>query len=424
MQLSDLPFFRIGWRSWNFFRQNISQAAILAQVDALTFRPHKDKPSLFEVGYSHIGIDDGWQACGTGVNGSFHDKNGEPLINLTRFPDMKRMNIEAHSKGVKMGWYANNCGCSEAKQFGHIGGHVKQDAQTAAELLFDGIKVDGCGPSQNITEWVVELNNTGRKILLEDCLTKRYTRQGQVPPIPLKEVFEECPGNFFRLASDIGPQFYSTMYNLIRTYNIMSPYNLPGRPASRPGCWTYSDMLEVGNGLDLIESRTHFAAFAITSSPLVLGFDLTNRTLYDKLYPIIANQRIISINQQWAGSAGTLAVNSSNYFNASTVHGANGKVRPGAKAFVTYPQWQIWRKPLVSPSNSLAILAINLYEKPLDIRVTYAAISMNSTGRISAKDAWTGSKSTVIIEKDGLYFPNVGSHDSVFLILSSAINNV
>eukprot|EP01046_Picozoa_sp_COSAG06_P050155 COSAG06_NODE_7877_length_2345_cov_9.581923_3_plen_133_part_00 len=33
---------------------------------------------------------------------------------------------------------------------------------------------------------------------------------------------------------------------------------------------------QVGNGLNPIESRTHFAAFAITSSPLVLGFDLTN----------------------------------------------------------------------------------------------------------------------------------------------------
>ena len=49
-------------------------------------------------------------------------------------------------------------------------------------------------------------------MLLEDCLTKRYTRQGLPPPVPLAEVFEECPGNFFRLGSDIGPQFYSTMY--------------------------------------------------------------------------------------------------------------------------------------------------------------------------------------------------------------------
>ena len=63
------------------------------------------------------------------------------------------------------------------------------------------------------------------------------------------------------------------MYNLIQTYTIMAPYQSPGHPASRPGCWTYSDMLEVGNNLSPTESRTHFAAWAVTSSPLVLGFE-------------------------------------------------------------------------------------------------------------------------------------------------------
>ena len=92
----------LGWRSWNFMKQNVSQAAILRQVDALVARQN-GRASLLDVGYSHIGIDDGWQACGKGVNHSFHDAEGRPIINLTRFPDMRAMNIEAHSKGVKMG---------------------------------------------------------------------------------------------------------------------------------------------------------------------------------------------------------------------------------------------------------------------------------------------------------------------------------
>ena len=103
----------------------------------------------------------------------------------------------------------NNCGCSEAEQFGSIGGHVRQDAEATADLLFDSIKVDGCGPSQNISEWASELNNTGRPILIEDCLTKRYTKKGLPSPVPLAKIFETCPGNFFRLGQDIGPQFVS-----------------------------------------------------------------------------------------------------------------------------------------------------------------------------------------------------------------------
>jgi hypothetical protein len=37
--------------------------------------------SLLELGYANCGLDDGWQQCGAGVNGSFHDKTGAPIVN-------------------------------------------------------------------------------------------------------------------------------------------------------------------------------------------------------------------------------------------------------------------------------------------------------------------------------------------------------
>jgi hypothetical protein len=52
-----------GWRSWNFMKQEVSQAKILDQVAALVAR-RGGRPSLLDAGYGHIGIDDGWQACG------------------------------------------------------------------------------------------------------------------------------------------------------------------------------------------------------------------------------------------------------------------------------------------------------------------------------------------------------------------------
>ena len=47
--------------------------------------------SLADVGYVRVGLDDNWQDCGAGVNGSFHDSTGQPLVNLKTFPDMKSM---------------------------------------------------------------------------------------------------------------------------------------------------------------------------------------------------------------------------------------------------------------------------------------------------------------------------------------------
>lgn len=69
--------------------------------------------SLKDAGYASVGLDDYWQACGTGVNGSFHNASGYPLVNLELFPDMKAMNAYCHSLGLKSGWYGNNCICRE-----------------------------------------------------------------------------------------------------------------------------------------------------------------------------------------------------------------------------------------------------------------------------------------------------------------------
>ena len=68
--------------------------------------------SLVDLGYHNCGLDDNWQACKTGVDGSFDDKDGNPLINNKTFPDMKAMTDHGHSKGIRVGWYMNNCICS------------------------------------------------------------------------------------------------------------------------------------------------------------------------------------------------------------------------------------------------------------------------------------------------------------------------
>ena len=39
--------------------------------------------------YYVLVTDDNWQACGFGVDGTFHDAQGNPIINIIRFPDMQ-----------------------------------------------------------------------------------------------------------------------------------------------------------------------------------------------------------------------------------------------------------------------------------------------------------------------------------------------
>eukprot|EP00664_Eupelagonemidae_sp_cell27_P007524 gene7524-8309_t len=75
-------------------------------MDAMTRRSRKvggTPTSLLDAGYANAGLDDNWQACGTGVKGSFHDADGNPLINTTTFPDMAGMVQHGHAQGLKVG---------------------------------------------------------------------------------------------------------------------------------------------------------------------------------------------------------------------------------------------------------------------------------------------------------------------------------
>lgn len=47
------------------------------------------------------------------------------------------------------------------------------------------------------------------------------------------------------------------------------------------------------------ESASHFAAWAIVSSPLVLGFDVTNASRVEAAWPAISNRRAKAVSQSW-----------------------------------------------------------------------------------------------------------------------------
>jgi hypothetical protein len=63
---------------------------------------------------------------------------------------------------------------------------------------------------------------------------------------------------------------------------------------------------QVGNMATFEEDRSHFGAWCVVSSPLILGYDVTNDNTTDKIWPIISNREAVAVNQQWAGHPGRL----------------------------------------------------------------------------------------------------------------------
>lgn len=65
-------------------------------------------------------------------------------------------------------------------------------------------------------------------------------------------------------------------------------------------------MLEVGNLASFEEDRAHFGAWCVTSSPLILGHNVTDQAANDAIWDIVSNTEAIAVNQAWVGHPGWL----------------------------------------------------------------------------------------------------------------------
>jgi len=113
-------------------------------------------------------------------------------------------------------------------------------------------------------------------------------------------------------------------------------------------------------GISFNESLTHFHAWCIVSSPLVLSHDLASDTEYDKAWPIISNKAAIEVDQTYAGDAGRLVkMSTSMMTNLSLFNGFSCQCfNPNTEL----PEWMVLAKRLNRQGTKAAVLAINLID--------------------------------------------------------------
>lgn len=133
------------------------------------------------------------------------------------------------------------------------------------------------------------------------------------------------------------------------------------------------------------ESRTHFGAWCIVSSPLILGLDLTNAATVDAVWAIISNKEAITVNQQWAGQPGRLVTSTAGY--------------------------QVWSKQL--PKGEMAVLAFNRGTAPINISVAATVVAPWLTDGSPARNIWNRTDADGVIS-GGALVATLGAHDSVF----------
>jgi len=273
----------MGWASWNCFKTDITEEKMKEQARALI------STGLAQCGYTYLNMDDGFFGG--------RDQKGCLQFHTQRFPQgIKVVADYAHSLGLKAGIYSdagdNTCGHyynGEGKN-GEGAGlylHEEQDLKMYLEDFgFDFIKVDWCGGVRlgldeeeqysKIGRIIDNIRNrTGRTLVYNIC-------RWQFPGAWAAKVADS-----WRTGADIAPEFNSVLHQL----DVIKPL---ARYCS-PGHVNDLDMMQIGNGMELEDEKTHFAMWCMMSTPLMIGGDLTK--ISDQTLSILKNTELIQINQ-------------------------------------------------------------------------------------------------------------------------------
>ena len=343
--------------------------------------------SLAQFGYRSAGLDDGWQACGHfGPQAyRYHNASGAPVVNARKFPSMVNMTMLGRSLGLGVGWYGNACGCVDGCCSDHCDSLecFAGDVSATIALGFTSYKVDSCGAQRDIELWHTMFNHSLRSIqgakpmLLENCHDGEGAGKGIVPHYDEHGEQLWCPFHTYRVSPDARPTYGSILSNLNRSIALLDA-NL-----SVPGCWGYLDMLEVGvtntqfiqpgkhmncgpdgedkcKPLSVIEAQTHFGAWAILSSPLVLGFDLGDAEQMSLHLPTITNREVIQINQDYHGFAGSRFYQSEDDLVEFEACGWGASFPGRTNASCAWPRFMTLYKPLSGTDARGSIMAVLL----------------------------------------------------------------
>lgn len=298
---------------------------------------------LSKLGYHYVNIDDCWAE-------KERDSKGYLVPKKSTFPSgIKALADYVHSKGLKLGIYADagSKTCSQTMP-GSLG-HEKKDANTFDSWGIDYLKYDNCyndglKPTVRYPVMTRALTRISRPIFFSLC------EWGDMHPA----LWGSLIGNSWRTTQDI-QDTWESMISRADLNEIYAEY-------ARPGGWNDPDMLEVGNGgMTYDEYVAHFSIWAISKAPLLIGCDVRNMT--KETMKILSNREVIDVNQDSLGVQ--------------------------AKKVRTEGNWEVWAGPLTGFRT--AVLLFNRdwnLSRTLHIVAHWDDIGIPANTVVEARDLW------------------------------------
>jgi alpha-galactosidase len=267
----DLP--PMGWNSWFAYDVGLNDTVMRSNAEGLV------RTGLSALGFTYVNMDGGWQGG--------RNSNGTVFANTTKFPfGMGALVDFTHQLGLSFGAYTDR---GQSTCDAHVGsqGYELQDAQTYAAWGIDYVKEDACDATMNHTGALLQyetfqaaINSTDRPMFFSLC---GWLKWYAGTPYGI--------GQSWR----IGPDALSWP-------NVLMNVDAAADAASFVGPHHYADVDEImgpsrGRPINQNQTLTQLNLIAIIGSPLLLSFDLTNRTSDDPDVAPFLNAEVISVHQ-------------------------------------------------------------------------------------------------------------------------------
>ncbi|KAJ6593857.1 glycoside hydrolase superfamily [Mycena capillaripes] len=366
----------LGWNSWNAYGCSINEAKILAAANQFV------SLGLKTAGYQYINVDDCWSL--TARNSTSKQIVPDP----TKFPNgISGVATQVHALGLKFGIYSD-AGTATCSGYPGSLGSESIDAATFSAWGVDYLKYDNCNVPGNWSDSGVPQNgdwyNSNSAI--------RYRQMTAALAAQAKPIqFNLCLwGNYD--VWDWGSRVGHSWRNGSATWSYITSIISTSAAHSATGFGAHGDMdmLEIGNGaLTIQEQRTHFAAWIMLKSPILLGTDLS--LLNSTQLAIIKNAELLAFHQD------------------VTVGGPATPFTPFASAPTTSPPEYYVGKS----SKGTHVFIINTSATAATKTFTFSNAGLGSSGTFSVHDMWSGVDLPGTFAASASFSATVQPHDTV-----------
>ncbi len=323
----------LGWSSWSFLRKQPTADKMKAQALAL------HNFGLQTLGYRYVNLDDFWYQC-PGPEGPNVDSYGRWITDPSRFPpqgDTDGIKVVAdymHSLGMRFGIYVtpgiskqavsrnkpikgtsytaaqiadpsvaeNNYNCKGMVRIDYRKPGAQEYTNSWADMLaawgVDYIKIDGMKDSSvaDVKAWSYAMRQSGRPMVL-DVTQGDFTIAIAPTLMKYANQWEFAPDVECYRCEKGGSSYPLTSWaDVANRFDYVAEWH----PYAGAGGFNDYDSIEIGNGsndgLTPVERRTQISLWALGSSPLILGIDVTHLDPTD-LQKYLKNSAVLAVDQ-------------------------------------------------------------------------------------------------------------------------------